>query len=696
MRTPRRGLQWYAALKCRPRVLLMCLLGISVPHWHPSSCCTALPMLSTTWIASAWTHNGSHGANAHAGTALVSVHPDSGTVRVTDTTNVSLPRALLYHRFADAPLLTFLHSMCGPEKVLYLWTPGIRTPLSLKVIGLPSVPSACDSTQGPGTAMLLETSEHATNALIAYGPTTVETISNTGMAGPSAHGVGPEAGSDHMYARGSWDAGASNEVLSGVALDEAEHITPPLDGPASPAAGSETGASRSRKMSRDVGSVVASEVVQREGGKQAAEEEPFSWDALQAVREQLEAMCCGDGDFDDAVFKASADALVDTAALSLGMAAESAAPEQSAVADGQAVAHLADSVATEVHRCELTQGLSAAHAESEPECLSEDARPLSAPWLTFARPAIKVDGEAGGPSGQDSAATKSSDEARRRRGATLQVCGLAGQSSLSRPEDGTVFSLNATTVYTPAPEAGPALISFSDSEHMPPSAAPTVQPQIQTNVRSLIDCDFDASPPVGGPLPSSSSTTNPPCSDGSISWLSGDKGPDTAAGEEPGELRCSVTLLPVPIAAEVKPLSNCGHESNSAMQLPRQQCPREAAKAVEANEASAEALAIGQPQATKIAPPRRSRATGGIAWAIETRRTEPLPISLSTGPCRKAHCVPEGTREPQRKALSSAAVLRRLMRKKPTVRQLLGKSPPTPVPVYEVRTAMPYALCLPR
>lgn len=38
--------------------------------------------------------------------------------------------------------------------------------------------------------------------------------------------------------------------------------------------------------------------------------------------------------------------------------------------------------------------------------------------------------------------------------------------------------------------------------------------------------------------------------------------------------------------------------------------------------------------------------------------------------------------------VTPAAALRRLMRRKPTVRQFLGKAPPTPVPVYDVRPAL--------
>lgn len=441
-------------------------------------------------------------------------------------------------------------------------------------------------------------------------------------------------------------------------------------------------------MSTDAGSVVSSEAVQRDAGEvgpQAVEEELFSWDALRAVREQLEAMCCGDDDVDDALLAAGTSAPVDTAALSLGAAAKSAAAERSAAPGGRAVICLADCVAAEVDPCELTQGLSAAHADAEPECLPKDDMPISTPWFACASTARHADGEAGGPSVEDTAVA--GDAAWRTSGATLQVCGLAGQSSVPRPEDATAFSRTVTTASIPAPPAGDALISFNDSEHVPAFATSAPQPPLPTESRSLIDRDFDASPLVGGLLPSSSSPVNPPCPDGSTVWVCGDSAPDTGAGKEPGELRCSVTLLSVPTAADAGFLSDCEHQNSSAVLLPRRQRCREVAKSAVANKASSDAPAIGQPApppGKNAAPPSRRRATGGIAWAIETPPNGSGPSSLSSGPCKKTHCLPKGMREPPHKALSSAAVMRRLMRKKPTVRQLLGKSPPTPVPVYKV------------
>lgn len=88
----------------------------------------------------------------------------------------------------------------------------------------------------------------------------------------------------------------------------------------------------------------------------------------------------------------------------------------------------------------------------------------------------------------------------------------------------------------------------------------------------------------------------------------------------------------------------------------------------------------GHPLPSRIAQPPKRSSAGGLAWDIAASGHS-ASASPHQGNTRKAKEALEENQQP----LSSSAIIRRLMRKKPTVRQLLGKAPPTPVPVYSVR-----------
>lgn len=113
-------------------------------------------------------------------------------------------------------------------------------------------------------------------------------------------------------------------------------------------------------------------------------------------------------------------------------------------------------------------------------------------------------------------------------------------------------------------------------------------------------------------------------------------------------------------------------------------------------------LTVGAATGAAVTAPtlQRTSASGGVAWVLtppsRAPHEHPGTLHCSTPHQRheakarsaSAHTAGQhgrrGASRQQPATQSSAATLRRLMRKKPTVRQLLCKDPPEPAPAYEV------------
>ena len=103
--------------------------------------------------------------------------------------------------------------------------------------------------------------------------------------------------------------------------------------------------------------------------------------------------------------------------------------------------------------------------------------------------------------------------------------------------------------------------------------------------------------------------------------------------------------------------------------------------------------------AVATAAVQRTSASGGVAWVVNSFAQQAAHTSMrapAQHQRRKSGIVSDqaarSARLQQPPSKSSAAVLRRLMRKKPTVRQLLGKASPEPAPTYEARKLMLHLL----
>jgi hypothetical protein len=368
---------------------------------------------------------------------------------------------------------------------------------------------------------------------------------------------------------------------------------------------------------------------------------PFSWDALRSVREQLEAMCAFDDE--DKPGLADSDSSSDLAQSNitpieqakraepeLQLAADAVGSARSADADAQAAAAVpaaADTVADLVAAADLLpHEVAAVNAQQSQSCLLRQ---------NFV--------DAGSEHSLDPQIGQVPASVQAQEGAL--PCAQAAVSKAGEGNDAIDDFGELMRSLRLAP------ISTQPTEQDPQTCA-------ANSCKADDSTELDACTELGAVHDSPNKVSDTGMSAVSAPLGANAKGSKHAA--EPSE----------------RPAAACANAEGS----PNSQQER-AEPLGDSQGQAASALEHTQERSRIAVPPRRATSSGGVAWTLDATGSSPSTqqAAAHTRQSQAQHNAASG------KSLSAAGALRRLMRKKPTVRQLLGKEATRlPVPVYEV------------